>query len=275
VWAIRAACAVIVAGLLASCLSCGQKAVVEEAKQRWVRIKHTPLKEIKAGKETALQADISSGAAEGDLRALVFYRSHGGPFLPTEMTRLEAGKYFGYLPPQSKGAKVEYYIEAKAGDNIVARVPAREKAEAFVVVAKGTPERYILISHVVLIFIGLFFFIFSGYLGYKALKDRRSLLYIPRVAFLGTLAFFIASIPLGMIVGYQTYGVAWEGFPVGRDLTDNKSLVILIYWAISSFLYRGSLFRKDPSRDLLSMGTMPYVYIAGAVITVILFAVPH
>jgi len=273
-WAARAAAAAILCTSLVSCLGCGQKTVVEEAKQRWVKIRHTPLLEAKAGKETALQADISSGAA-GDLRALIFYRSQGRPYQNAEMTRLEPGKYFGYLPPQARGAKVEYYIEAKAGDNIVARVPAKEKAEAFVVVIKGTPNRYLLISHIVLIFIGLFFFIFSGYLGYKALKDRRTLLYLPRVAFLGTVTFFIASIPLGMVVAYQTFGKAWEGFPVGRDLTDSKALAILIYWAICAFLYRGSLFRKDPSRDLLSMGTMPYVHIAGAVITAILFAIPH
>jgi|GEM_PF-2933832 len=273
-WVARAVAAAILSAVLVSCLGCGQKTVVEEAKQRWVKIRHTPLQEAKAGKETALQADISSGAA-GDLRALIFYRSQGRPYQAAEMTRLEPGKYFGYLPPQARGARLEYYIEAKAGDNIVARVPAKEKAEAFIVVVKGTPNRYILVSHVVIIFIGLFFFMFSGYLGYKALKGRRTLLYLPRIAFLGTVTFFIASIPLGMVVGYQTFGQAWTGFPVGRDLTDNKSLAILIYWAICAFLYRGSLFRKDPSRDLLSMGTMPYVHIAGAIITAVLFAIPH
>ena len=254
---------------------CDKKAVVEEAKQHWVKIKHTPLKEIKAGSETPLQAEITSGEAPGSLRALIFYRTQGRPFQVAEMTLLEAGRYFGYLPPQPVGASLEYYIEAKAGETIVARVPSRATAEAFAVPVKGTPNRYVLISHIVFIFIGLFFFIFSGYLGYKSLKDRRTLLYIPRVAFLGTITFFIASIPLGMVVAYQTYGKPWTGFPVGRDLTDNKSLAILLYWVVCGFLYRGSLFRKDPSRDLLSMGAMPYVHIAGAIITAVLFALPH
>jgi hypothetical protein len=270
--------ALAAAGLLvtlAASLGCGKKAVVEEAKQQWVKIKHTPLEEVKAGQETALQAEISSGVAASDLRALVFYRSQGRPYQAAEMTLLEPGRYFGYLPAQFRGTTLEYYIEAKAGDSIVARVPAKIKAEAFVVPVKGTPNRYVLISHIVLIFIGLFFFIFSGYLGYKALKDRRTLLYIPRVAFLGTITFFIASIPLGMVVAYQTFGKPWTGFPVGRDLTDNKALAILAYWVVCGFLYRGSLFRKDPSRDLVPMGTMAYVHIVGAIITAALFAIPH
>ncbi|HVP58378.1 MAG TPA: hypothetical protein VMU02_09790 [bacterium] len=271
----RIVAAAILAALLVSCLGCGQKAVVEEAKERWVRIRHTPIKDVRAGKESAIEADISSGAAEGDLRALIFYRTGGLPFQAVEMTRLEHGKYFGYLPPQVRGAKLEYYIEARSADNVVARVPAKDKAAAFSVAVKGTPNRYLLVSHVFLIFVGLFFFLFSGYLGYKALKDRRTLLYIPRIAFLGTIIFFIASIPLGMVVAYQTHGVAWTGFPVGRDLTDNKALAILIYWIACGFLFRGSLFRKDPSRDLVSMAAMPYVHIAGALITAVLFAIPH
>jgi len=268
-----AGAAVVVA--LGCCPGCGNKAVVEEAKDHWVKIKHTPLEEVKAGEETTLEAEISSGAAPGDLRVLVFYRTQGLPFQPTEMTLLEPGRYFGYLPAQFRGTDLEYYIEAKAGETIVARVPSRLRAEAFPVAVKGTPNRYLLISHIVLIFIALFFFIFSGYLGYKALKDRRSLLYIPRVAFLGIIVFFAASIPLGMAVSYQTYGKPWTGFPVGRDLTDNKSLAILAYWLVCAFLYRGSLFRKDPSRDLLPMGTMAYVHIVGAIVTAVLFALPH
>jgi hypothetical protein len=260
---------------LVACVGCGKKEAISESKQRWIRIKHTPLEEAKAARETPLQAEITAGPAGIDVRAYVFYRSQGRPYQIAEMRLLEPGKYFGSIPAHGRGVKVEYYIEAKAGSDLVARVPAREKAEAFQVYFKGRPNRYLLVSHVVVIFIALFFFILSGYLAYRALKDRRSLLYIPRVAFLGTIAFFIASVPLGMAVAYQTYGKPWTGFPFGSDLTDNKSLGILVYWAVCGFLYRGSLFRKDPSRDLVSMATMPYVHIAGAIITVVLFLIPH
>jgi hypothetical protein len=253
---------------------CGKKAVVEESKQRWVRIKHVPVEKTRAGHEVPIQAEVVSGPGS-EVRAYVFYRAQGEPYQVAEMRLLGPGSYFGSIPPFGRGVKVDYYIEARAGADLITRVPAREKAESFHLLFKGKPNRYILITHVVFIFVALFFFLLSGYLGYKSLKDRRSLLYIPRVAFLGTIAFFIASIPLGMVVAYQTYGKPWTGFPVGTDLTDNKSLGILLYWVVCGVLFRGSLFRRDPSRDLVSMGSMPYVYIVGAAITAVLFLLPH
>lgn len=261
--------------LIALLWGCSDKEVIEESKQRWVRIRHAPIEEAGAGRETTLEAVITAGPAGSQITAFIFYRVNGRPYSFSEMSPLEGGRYFGAIPPYSRGDKLEYYIEARTASDMVTRVPAKEKRESFVVTVKGRPNRYVLIAHVVFVFIALFFFIFCGYLSYRALQHRRSLLYIPRIAFLGTAAFFVASIPLGMLVAYQTYGKPWTGFPVGGDLTDNKSLAILIYWTVCAVLYRGSLWRKDPSQDLLPMVTLPYVHLAGTVITVVLFVLPH
>jgi len=271
---------VVVLALLASVFAllaagCSSKEVVEESKQRWVRIKHVPITEARAGREITLQAEITGGPPGSPLSAFIFYRTDARPFQVADMSALDKSRYFGAIPPQSRGETLQYYIEARTASDMVVRVPARERAEGFTVKVKGRPNTYILATHVIIIFIALFFYMFAGYLSVRALQHRRSLLYIPRVAFLGTATFFVASIPLGMVVAYQTFGVPWTGFPVGDDLTDNKSLVILIYWIVCAVLYRGSLWRKDPSHDFLPMITLPYVHLAGSILTAVLFALPH
>lgn len=267
--------ALICLSLTVAVSGCSDKAVIEESKQRWVRIKHVPIEEAQAGKETTLLAEITAGPPGSRITAFIFYRADGRPYQFSEMSPLEGGRFFGAIPPHARGEKLAYYIEARTASDMVTRVPAKEKREGFVVTVKGRPNIYLLIAHIVFVFVALFFFVFSGYLAYRALQHRRSLLYIPRIAFLGTAAFFLASIPLGMLVAYQTYGQLWTGFPVGGDLTDNKSLAILVYWAVCAVLFRGSLWRKDPSQDLLPMVTLPYVHLAGTVITVLLFLLPH
>jgi len=254
---------------------CGPQPVVEETKQRWVRVRHTPVEEARAGRQITIQAEVTGGPPTSQMSAFIFHRAGKGPFEVTEMRVLEPGRYFGTVPPRQRGEKIQYYIEARTESDIVARVPAKHKGEGFVITVKGVPNRYLLIIHIVVVFVALFFFLFSGYLSYRALRHRRSLLYIPRVAFLGTVAFFVASIPLGMIVAYQTFGTAWTGFPVGRDFTDSKSLVILIWWIVCAVIYRGSLWRKDPTHDLLPMVTLPYAHLAGAALTLVLFLIPH
>jgi hypothetical protein len=264
----------IVAVLLGAA-GCQRKEVVEETKQRWVRIRHTPLTEARANREITIQAEITGGPPTSPISAFIFYRTDQRPFQVADMSSLGNGKYFGAIPPHPRGDVVQYYIEARTASDIVARVPAKAQAEGFSFTVKGKANTSLLVIHITLIFISLFFFLYAGYLSIRALQHRRSLLYIPRVAFLGLAVFFVASIPLGMIVGYQVYGVPWTGFPVGDDLTDNKSLVILLYWIVCAVLYRGSLWRKDPTHDILPMVTLPYVHLVGSIITAILFALPH
>ena len=184
------------------------------------------------------------------------------------------GLDFASIPEQTRGTLIEYYVEARAGSDLVIRVPGEETGPGFSFYCKGTPNRILLIIHVVLMFVSIAILLFSGYLAVKAIRDRKITMRIPRLAFLGSVLFFISSFPLGMIVAYQTYGKPWTGFPLGTGLTDNRSLAIVLYWAASAFLYRGSVFRRDPSTDILSMRTLPYVYIAGVVITALLFLIP-
>jgi hypothetical protein len=189
---------------------------------------------------------------------------------------LEPGTYFGSIPAMKRGTLVEYHIQARAGDILKVRVPGEDGDEAFGFYFKGRASRPVLIAHVALMVLALFLFIICGYLAVRAIRDRKTRLQIPRLGFLGGVVFFISSIPLGMIVGYQTYGRPWTGFPVGEDMTDNKSLAILLYFAAATFLYRGSVFRRDPSRDLIRQAsTLPYVYLVGAVLAVGLYLIPH
>jgi len=253
---------------------CGRDKVVEESKTRWMNLAHTPIEEAEAGTEVTIEVQAEASADITGPGVFLYYKSEQELFVVVPMQRFEEGRYFGKIPPHGRGSLIKYYVEGRAGDDLVVQVPA-EDAPRFEFYFKGTPNRYFLISHIVVIFAALFFFILAGYFAYRALKERRAGLHVPRLGLAGAVLFFISSIPLGMIVAYQTYGKPWTGFPIGNDLTDNKSLVILLYWIAATFFYRGSALRKDPSTDILSGRALPYVYIAGVIITVILFIIPH
>jgi hypothetical protein len=265
---------ILLVGLgLSVAAGCGGKEVIEEYKARWIRLSHEPIEEARVGTEALAEAEVEISEDIEDVRLFLAYRTEPKAYQVVEMKLLEGGKYFTSIPTHKRGTLVSYYIEATGGADLAVRVPAGD--EDFSFYYKGTPNRPLLIVHIVLMFIALAMLLLCGYLAVKALKNRRLMAHIPRLGFLGGIVFFISAIPLGMIVAYQTYGTPWTGFPVGTDITDNKSLAILIYWAAATFLFRGSAFKKDPTTDLLSMRSLPYVYLAGAIITVILFLIPH
>jgi len=253
---------------------CGRDKVVEETKTRWMNLAHEPIEEAEAGTDVTVEVAVRASGDITDPGIFLYYKSEQEIFVVVPMQRFEEGRYFGTIPAHKRGSLIKYYIEGRAGEDLVVHVPAEGKPR-FEFYFKGTPNRYLLLSHIVIIFISLFFFILAGYFGYRGLSDRRANLHAPRLGLVGLVLFFISGIAIGMIVSYQTYGKPWTGFPLGNDLTDTKSLAIVLFWLAATFLYRGSALRKDPSTDMLPGRTIPYVYMAGLILTVILFILPH
>ena len=58
-------------------------------------------------------------------------------------------------------------------------------------------------------------------------------------------------------------------------MTSNKSLLIVLYWVAASLLYRGSIFKRDPARDLLGRRPLPYIYLAGVLLVLVMYLIPH
>jgi hypothetical protein len=261
--------------VLTGTVGCGRKTEVEEYKARWIRLRHAPIEEAKVGVDAAVTADTEVSPDVTDVQLYLYFSRDSEPHEVVPMKSLDAGEYFASIPSQARGALIEYYVEARAGADLVVRVPGEETGPGFSFYYKGTPNRILLIFHVVLMFVAIAIFLIVGYMAIKAIRDRKITMRIPRLAFLGSVVFFISGFPLGMIVAYQTFGKPWTGFPLGSDLTDNKSLAIMLYWVAAAFLYRGSVFRRDPSTDVLSMRALPYVHIAGVILTVVMFLIPH
>jgi hypothetical protein len=67
---------------------------------------------------------------------------------------------------------------------------------------------------------------------------------------------------LGPIVQWYAFGVWWSGVPYGYDWTDNKVLVLLVFWLLAAFRNRGD------SRCRW------WVYQAGLV-TLVVYFIPH
>jgi hypothetical protein len=63
--------------------------------------------------------------------------------------------------------------------------------------------------------------------------------------------------------------------PIGWDITDNKTLVILLYWLIMLFLMKGTIFEKDERLNLLKPKSLATFTLLGVILTILLYLVPH
>ena len=78
-----------------------------------------------------------------------------------------------------------------------------------------------------------------------------------------TFAFlFIGGMILGPVVQKYAFDAYWTGFPFGKDLTDNKTLIAMISWVIAIF----ALLKNKRARGWI---------FAASLITLIIYLIPH
>lgn len=97
---------------------------------------------------------------------------------------------------------------------------------------KGSVPPVILVPHIVFMFLAMLFSIRTGF---EALFIRKK----PYILSLWTIIFLVAGgLILGPIVQKFAFGAYWTGWPLGTDLTDNKTAVAFIFWLIAVLVLR-------------------------------------
>ena len=156
--------------------------------------------------------------------------------------------FFAEVPPQPPAGKLQYYIELtdKTGTQTIAPLIIRFK--------EGVPW-YILLPHVLVMFTAMLFSTVAGLM---------SVTNIPEYKKYGTLTLILliaGGMILGPLVQKIAFGDFWTGVPFGWDLTDNKTLIVTIFWILAVIMNRK---KKRPF----------YIALA-AIILLIVFSIPH
>lgn len=172
------------------------------------------------------------------------------PFSVIEMP-YENGRLSGWLPQQPPAGKLEYSVTLRRGDQTMRLGPERIVARF-----KGDVPAYILIPHVLLMFL---FMVFSVRvmiaLFTRDLVVRHAVAWTTGFLVLGGFVF-------GPLTQYHAFGHYWTGWPYGGDLTDNKTLVMLLFWLAALW---ASFKAKTPK---------PWL-VAAFVVTLLVYFIPH
>lgn len=161
------------------------------------------------------------------------------------------GYYQVELPPQPPAGKIEYSLIVESKENPVAPIIT----EPVVLRFKGGVASSLLIPHIILMFLAMFFSNVAGLT--TPLKVNWGRFY----AFVTLITLFIGGLVLGPLVQKAAFGDYWTGWPVGGDLTDTKTLFAFLVW-----LFAFSFGRKKWGR---------YLYIVAAVVMLLVYTIPH
>lgn len=155
------------------------------------------------------------------------------------------------LPHQPPAGKLLYYIEITEADDNVTLF----KENPIVIRFKGGVPIFVLIPHVIFIFLAMFLANVSGL--FAAFKIPQFKRYTAITLVLMTLGGMI----LGPIVQKYAFLEFWAGVPFGWDLTDNKLLIAFLAWLVAWIINR-----KKENRTSV---------IIASLVTIIIFSIPH
>lgn len=162
------------------------------------------------------------------------------------------GALTGSLPHQPPAGKLDYRIDLASG-NERAIVPP---AGGVVIRFKGDVPMFVLIPHVIIMFMSMLLSTRAGLEYFGTGQRLRPLLYWT----LGMVG--VGGLILGPVVQKYAFDAYWTGWPFGHDLTDNKTLVAFLAWVAAAIaLERG----HHPARWALG----------AAIVTLVIFLIPH
>jgi hypothetical protein len=155
------------------------------------------------------------------------------------------------LPVQPAAGKLQYYLilddagkTIKVSDN-----------QPVIIRFKGDVPAGFMIPHILFMFMAMIFANLTGIM--VIFKDKRFKKYL-NLAFA---ALLIGGMIFGPIIQKYAFGHYWTGFPLGYDLTDNKTLISLIFFAIA---FLGNI-KKD----------RPWMALVAVIVLLLVYSVPH
>jgi len=139
----------------------------------------------------------------------------------------------GRLPFQPPAGKLEYQVKlVSSGDSVI--IPPDEPA---VIRFKGEVSLWVLLPHIVLLFLALF-------IGMQACLSAIFGLSVKKKAWAVFWLIVVGGLVLGPIVQKQAFGAFWTGWPFGGDWTDNKTAVMFLGWLAAIWMLRGEQGEK-------------------------------
>ncbi len=144
--------------------------------------------------------------------------------------RADPGKecLFAGIPQQPPAGKLQYYFEITDSTGNLKYF----ENDPIVIRFKGAVPAFIMIPHILFMFIAMLFSTLAGLMAITMYPQFK-------IYSIWTLGMLIAGgMILGPIMQYYAFGDLWTGVPFGWDLTDNKTLITLLFWILAVYMNR-------------------------------------
>lgn len=167
---------------------------------------------------------VRLGPAPDDATRLLVYRRYptAEPWTSVPFEAAEGG-LVAHIPRQPAAGKVEYHIELTRGGERCT-LPRRDNV---IVRFRGSVSAAVLLPHVLLMLAAMVLSVRAGLEAWYGGAGQSIYATLTLLALVG------GGIIFGPLVQKAAFGKYWTGVPFGHDLTDNKTLIAVVAWAVA------------------------------------------
>ena len=212
------------------------------------QIKYRLIRSYDLSDDAKVTVIVSDTSIKGEIRLRRFKSLDNWQVQPMQR---HGDTLIGALPHQAPAGKVMYDVTLVKGDQ---RVLLNDHPA--VLRYTGYVPRYILIPHILFMFMAMLFSTLTGLM--VIFSGKNSYIY----AWITVISVGIGGLILGPIVQKFAFDAYWTGWPFGHDLTDNKSIVAFIFWVIALIV-----MKKNRENKLWP--------IVASIVLLVIFLIPH
>ncbi|KPL03922.1 MAG: hypothetical protein AMJ90_02735 [candidate division Zixibacteria bacterium SM23_73_2] len=261
------------------------RSVYMEAEKGKVKIEHYTVPKKEGAGDAVIPVNIK-GIENQENRVLLLYRfkkKESGTltdYFSTSMIpdQKNVAGFKGIIPHQPKGDLTFYYIKVVDENGQTTLTLPRTKNSKVKPIRlrfEGEVPGTVLLPHILAMFGGVFF-AFLSFFSIFELKGKKITLQrsvnLSRMT-LGIL--FLGTFPLGWALNWYAFGVLWEAFPFGKDITDNKTQIVFLFWLLTLIFVKGSFLSGDSRKNILGEKTYFWMVFASFLVTILMYLVPH
>jgi hypothetical protein len=234
-------------------------------------------------KQMGDEIPVMSAKVEGASEVKLVYKiGKDGHYQSVKMSPSagEENVFEASIPLHPKGMKAWYYLEAvdqRAAEEVKVTLPQPNSGQIKPIRHKfeGEVPAYIIVPHILSIFAAFLFATLTLFSAIDLKRGKGTLKRSVRLCGATLLLLFIGFFPFGWAMNYFAFGVLWEAFPFGRDVTDNKSQIMFLFWLVTLVMVKGTLWGKGEGKNLITDRGYSTLVIVSFVVTMIILAVPH
>jgi hypothetical protein len=214
--------------------------------------------ELKLVRSLALdeKSEVKLNISDTTIKAKLFFKrfNSNDDYQTTDFKyRSEPKKegFFAEVPQQPAAGKLQYYFELSDTQS----TQVYFKDSPIVVRFKGGVPLFILLPHILCMFVAMLFSTLAGLMAVIKFPLYK------KYGILTLILLAIGGMILGPIVQYYAFGDLWTGIPFGWDLTDNKTLIAFVFWIIAVVMNRKQ--------------ERPLYTVLAAFMVLVVFSIPH